>query len=59
MQTLDITNLFFQEFYWGYLIDSKVDPVNLIRKELLWNPLELGILKGPIDDLAKIYLQFP
>ncbi len=52
----DINQLCFGAFYWGYLIDSKVSPANLIKQELLWGRVGLTILKGVINDCSNIDL---
>jgi hypothetical protein len=44
----NINQLCFEKFYWGYLIDSKVGYINLIKEELLWGQVAPDALEGVI-----------
>ena len=52
----NINQLCFEKFYWGYLIDSKVGYINLIKEELLWDQVAPNALKGVINDCSNLNL---
>lgn len=50
MPKTDISELFFQEFYWGNLIGGEEESLELIKKELIWDRIGFHFFKLGLDD---------
>lgn len=55
-QTPDITNLCFQEFYLGNLINGEIKEIKIIESEFIWNQIKFNYIKLSVDDCFSLKL---